>query len=724
MSEGSKNTRFPLCVKLSDLVDHSQRASLKLQRTNLSEQTKHCPSAGPSVSPQAHQVSPDAITLLEKCRRRGECLLAGQSQADLHPAVSHRDRTEAHSLMPLIPLHMRREAWSDAKEVALQVLKLLPFSESTLFQLSVCYERLEDFGNAYTSYARGVCLIPEEERGFYWSKLFRLKEQLDDQKVRLTSTDPFDILPLELLVEIMEFGLASDSKFVWQSSWVNQKWRKSLTENCRSLWKKVELSRGVTIKQPAEKWQYEIAQTYIKRSNGNLDTMKIQGFDKPGINRLWKFSQDHAWTAKTLHLGLTGLKALEVVQTKFKENVLNVQNLVIHCGPVRANEPPNLLVCLDSVIPQKLKTLEVVGVNFRMRLVESLMSANDPRIHQNCDSIIQYPSLKRLKVHGCAFDNSYAPSVLGLLTAYQVDQLHSALRGAPALESLEVTYLALGEHMAPFGVGKRIVLMHLRKLVLPSPSIWCIDVFAPNLESLSYIVVGAEWTAWCLPLVRKHHLTLIPGVDEAPTTFETLSRLKHVEFFCYEYDLVSRLEEWLSRLKGVTKLKIVAAKVGKPWPNQENQGESLDTRARMHVLQLLIDHPEWCPNLEDLELHACFASGSKLVEFVRTRRCLPGCATIRRLVLEGNMCLTERATMVLSRGVQEFSISLDRESSYLATLGSFRKQCEKTQYMRDDFGFDPSSEMKPDQSMGTEVDTCMAHRLNLDWKDLLLERAV
>ncbi|KAJ9093207.1 hypothetical protein QFC21_006524 [Naganishia friedmannii] len=493
----------------------------------------------------------------------------------------------------------------------------------------------------------------------------------------------------------MRFGQASDSKFVLRATWVNSKWRETLTQSCPSLWNKVcfdGVAKGNT------KLFDEYARACIKRSRGNLDIAVLRNFSIGSLNRLWMTLQTLPWTAKTLGVEFTGSQVLESFSTLFRPNMANLRHLLIRCDSIRARTPPKLLTCTDLVSPDKLETLGLDGVYFRTLNVERTITASELKSFR--DDIIQYPRLKSLTVHRCAFDGSYAPSLLGDSREYQVDQLHRALRGALGIEFLEVTEPVVGVRMAQPGVGKRITLLQVRELVVPPPSIWSIDILAPHLESLSFASARKSRIEWCLQVARKKHSALIPTIAEAPITLDTLPRLKQVEFFCYEYDQISRLEEWLSQLPNITKLVIIAGKAGNPWPRQANGG-SFDYRARMQVLQLLIDHPEWCPELEDLELHACFASGRKLVEFVRNRTKATNCASLRRLALKESLALSAEAFLTLCNEVPEFSHSSHEEPGG-SEVARRRRECQQEQYMLDDFEFEPC-EILDDQS------PCMAY---------------
>lgn len=407
-----------------------------------------------------------------------------------------------------------------------------------------------------------------------------------------------------------------------------------------------------------------------------LESMVLLNMKGHVIDRLVNYTSRYFWTATMLQIEVSGTKLLERIDRSIPGCFANVQNLTISCnfrhGCVYADEPPLSLVCLNSVPPRQLQSLEVNNVDFRIRALPTTLHFQQRR------RIIAYASLKSLKVHGCIFDALSEDCRLQVPVQYPVNQLHSILIGAPALEYLEVSSLEVVE-MTRLRMPARITLSNLRKLVVLPPAIWSIDVLTPNLESFT---ISCELKCY-LHLVVTHHLPLIPAIDGSMINRTLLFRLKHVELRCYEYDDRSRLEEWLRHLANVTKLAIIADKVGDPWPCQEGDGP-LENRARMCVLEALNDHPEWCPKLEDLTLHACFASGNDLVKLVRKRTEATNCATLQRVVLKDSIALSLKALVVLYGEVPLF-VHSRYDGNFDLSVSDPARDSAPIQYMLDDF---------------------------------------
>jgi hypothetical protein len=105
--------------------------------------------------------------------------------------------------------------------------------------MATCYKHEKQFIKAHTWYSRGIRFIPSMERlSSQREKLKCLAELAKDQEDKVVRKVPSDILPLELLIKVMQFGMAeshywSDS-FVLRCAWVSQSWRKTLSTNVRN----------------------------------------------------------------------------------------------------------------------------------------------------------------------------------------------------------------------------------------------------------------------------------------------------------------------------------------------------------------------------------------------------------------------------------------------------------------------------------------------------------
>lgn len=131
---------------------------------------------------------------------------------------------------------MKKANWPVALDNARKAAELEPFCPTVLFRLSALYGQEKQFVQAHIYYERALALLPVPEKLSYLAKLERLKEQSEDEKANIFRVDPFDILPLEVIINIMQFGL-EDPNYVFVASGVNRRWRTVLNYSCPELWK-------------------------------------------------------------------------------------------------------------------------------------------------------------------------------------------------------------------------------------------------------------------------------------------------------------------------------------------------------------------------------------------------------------------------------------------------------------------------------------------------------
>lgn len=241
---------------------------------------------------------------------------------------------------------------------------------------------------------------------------------------------------------------------------------------------------------------------------------------------------------------------------------------------------------------------------------------------------------------------------------WQSDPLHRALRKAERLQYLKVVPEAKTSWQAakPW-MGSRITLEHLKTAILGPPADWSIDIYAPNLETL--IIVLPEDDPWA----KRHFVNnddplvvpLIPDLEHSPVTIDTIWRLRKVKFEASFNDLIPRLEEWLSRLTHVRTIEFCG--LDRPYPNRSATAEHPDNRAQIRILQSLVDHPEWCPVLEDLRLSFCYTPGDQLLQLVAEREGATGAAArpLRRLQLPHCSKLSDITRAQLNLKVPSFS---------------------------------------------------------------------
>jgi tetratricopeptide (TPR) repeat protein len=175
----------------------------------------------------------------------------------------------------LTVLLMQAEQWNKAREAAAKAVELDRLSTSSLFRLSSCYEAERNYESAFAAFTRAVGLLPSYEQAPHRIKLAQLKDQAADQKANVFRGDPFDILPLEIIIQIMRIGLDSNKNFVLQKSWVCRNWRSILCTRCPELWSYLSFHQwDIKDGKAAEK-----RQTWMRRSGNRITGLNIRFFD-------------------------------------------------------------------------------------------------------------------------------------------------------------------------------------------------------------------------------------------------------------------------------------------------------------------------------------------------------------------------------------------------------------------------------------------------------------
>lgn len=183
----------------------------------------------------------------------------------------------------LTTLYISIEDWPKARAAALKVVELDPFRSSSIIELATCYEKEKDYIKACEWLDRGVSLTPFTERQqHHLNKLARLREQAADMKANVFRVDPFDILPLEVIINIMPFGLEEGFYFVLKSSFVNKRWRQTLVNNCPELWSIFKLPG----KELNQRTLNEKREAWIKRSGGKFDMIDLDDISLTGVSKI------------------------------------------------------------------------------------------------------------------------------------------------------------------------------------------------------------------------------------------------------------------------------------------------------------------------------------------------------------------------------------------------------------------------------------------------------
>ncbi|KAJ9093210.1 hypothetical protein QFC21_006527 [Naganishia friedmannii] len=567
----------------------------------------------------------------------------------LRQAIRLSDGKEPLPYTWLAFCQIRSDRWSEAY----RTLSDGPPRKDVLFGLSLCYEQESQYGNAYDTLKRAIQLTPPEERVPYDVHRARLAELVKCENENTSRCDPFELLPLEQIVLIMEFGQTMDDHFVLKSGWMNRRWRHTLAEQCPELWRTVTISSLNANKRAS----FMKARTWRIRSGDRVCSLCFENFGETAMNNLPRlYYRKYLEDIKHLTVSVTDESTLRRFTEEFGLHLGKLESLKLEVAPgtvVSAlgeiRTPESSLwgthsedLCFLAIprshrgMRESLKTLEIQNVSFERlppvfgaELYPTGFAMRTRYLDTSVAFTYWYPVLKRLIVR-------------------------QSLRTAPLLEHLEVvpTWNGDGRPASP-GFGKRITMSHLENAILPPPSLWSIDITAPNLTSLifksPFLFCGQSY----IRHDQGRRTPLIPRIEESPIPLEALPNLQNVEFVCFDNDLESRLQDWLLYLTNVKTMTIRYLE-GDSWPSPPATIGRPDTRVSIKVVQIFTDHPEWCPNLQKLELERCFATGDSLVQLVRARKRSSLCVALNQLIIKANLDLGTEARTILRQELPIF----------------------------------------------------------------------
>lgn len=539
-----------------------------------------------------------------------------------------------------------------------------PLCSSSLFRLSTCYEQERDYVNAYDYFRRATALLPLDQRAEHRAKFLRLKEQSDDIKSNIIRQDPLEVLPLEIVIEIMKHGLDTDRHFVLKSSWVSKHWREVLNNHCPELW-------GTMVFKTNEVKDHSYDDkraAWIQRAREHFHTIIFESMMKSYADKVPKACFPLFKHVKKLDVDAGHEDAvLERILYKFRDSCEELEDLRIRGGwfpgaadwtftgrpHVPAPYPDLHCGFVHGSATGNIRTMELDRINYHLEGYVSQWSLEPIVVTRTTD---RYPALRRLCLTDCQLDetkvvDNTTEGAEGTLKP-RVDALHRALRGARKLEYLKVTddkKQARSTRTDPPVPSHLIRLNSLRSAIIPPPSAKCIDIHAPNLTVLRFETThGSRYT----------DRPLVPTIEASPfrsSGTAALGRLKHISFHCSASDDIHRLLEWLPYLKRVTTLVIRGEKMEFPkdytLPPATGPGQGQIKRAQLHFLQTLADNPEWCPRLKDLKLTSCYLAEKTLVTYVQQRKKSKTCASIDQLTLTSCSMLTRPTQVKVERQV-------------------------------------------------------------------------
>lgn len=584
------------------------------------------------------------------------------------PSVQAIELSEGQVTLPLTwmtILQMKKEDHPAALKTAIQVIALDPLDPAALFRLSNCYVFEKQYISAHKYYERAVSLLPVPERAPHSTKLARLQEQAKDEKENIFRADIMTIFPLEVIINIFQHGAIMDPLFVLRPSWVCQTWRNCLIKSCPELWR----SWTVTHTELKGKFWESRRAAWDKRSGNALIEVSLKDFTMEAVAKTKQTLRNDVKTIKKLDIDVRNLPVLHCLRDNFWDikggtiEELRVSGGRLTRSPGRwQGSPAKDLTCGIPVDIGNIRVLELHRVSFLYSPGGRYIYPDPQRRHApTVDEpfIAQYSTLKKLTITDCEIDFVSAKSIPdgseAVAVGYQADLVHTVLRGAPALERLDITIDWMATMPERTRYGRPIVMQVLDSAILPPPGLWPIDIIMPKLKSIAFRMPSDCDVYRHARMVARDMLPLIPELEDTTPSEVLIQTLESAEFACSPYDNAPRLEVWLAQLHNTKRLGLCNDSES-PYPKPARNFDELDDRIAYRSVQTLRNHPEYCPSMTEVQLEGCLVSGKDLVEYIRLRKRTAGCADIRRLVLKGCNTLSDKAKRVLQQEVTDVSI--------------------------------------------------------------------
>lgn len=606
---------------------------------------------------------------------------------------------------------MRTEDWAKAQEPALQAARLDPFNSSSLVRLSLCYENQREYVKAYDSLRKGMALMPSTGRRSLVARLNRLREQADDMAANIIRKDPFMVLPHELVLRIMQFGLDDRRDLVLNCSFVSKTWRETLIHKCPELWGTLTFRW----KQLKDKRFDGKSKEWSERCNQDAHTVEvIEGLSLVGVGKIPKELRWDFMRAKNLRLDMKDNKVVQRFREKFMGIFHRLEHLEINGGDIEQfREDADSHIDLHCRLTDKsgdktIKTINVNNVDFRERPIDWCdRSAMVERRYDHYDSRRRrYPALESLVVSECKFDTLRNPGNIQLRSdmMYVYDDeiglgmfdspeeqeiepyegrcencpLHVMLYSATNLRNLKVLChssmlegLYAGPQRPP-RPDERILLPNVTRLTLPPVSVWTIDIRTPNVQSLDFALANDISRDTCY----NRTIPMIPLPHKSPVDFKNLDKLTHLGLECAGSDTIDRLEAWLSRVPNLTSLSIHGNKI---WassapPKSTASGDYRSDPVSLSLLEALINHSESIRKLDTLDIAQCDLSDDLLVKFIKIRKESPGTTPLIKLTLRGRNELSPATHAWLHEAVR---LPDNAGSGFVHDLGTYPKYTAK-----------------------------------------------
>lgn len=558
--------------------------------------------------------------------------------------------------------HTKTDDFTKALECASTAAAIDRFSPTMLFRLSEAYGREKQYVQAQLHFERALSFLPVSERASYTSKLARIKEQAEDEEAHVYKEDPFDKFPLEVIILVMREGLSGDRDFVLKASHVNRTWRRILTNSCSELWKTLTFSHSGFKKKC---WEDKM-KAWAERA-GTVESISFVDFTITAAERITKKQAVYLADARRLDIRTRDPEALKRLAISLSPFPRAVQDLRVqsYANWRRQGPPMSEIACgllTKDAERRQIKSIQVDNISFHSDDPQG-RHLRDFALFNPQSSVCGYSALKTLKMIHCEFENipgrtlpSAQTQPQGSSSSTQQDPSHKALRRSPNLERLEVQYFPDGYREGrPYQPGQRerTTMFALKVAILPVPDLWSLDILAPSLEHLAFVVPPANLESWQYDrLLRDTPHRMIPTIEESPVAEDGLLKLKSFEVACYTSDGISQLEDWAPRMGNVT--TFVLRNVGRMFPNKAPTEDTPDDRISTLVVRVLSDNLNWFPKMTELVLESCLTPGKDLVELVRRRKNGSGCASLQRIMLKTCSKLSDNAKSILQQEVPFF----------------------------------------------------------------------
>lgn len=410
---------------------------------------------------------------------------------------------------------------------------------------------------------------------------------------------------------------------------------------------------------------------WVKRSKERTHTVElVDDMTSGGIIKIPKDLHTEIAKPHTLRLDMMDNKAVQRFSENFRRAFDKVEHIRIHGGDIDTLvddlETHTLLHCnLPRGRADKgLKTIEVSSVDFRDVFIRSYRRHDGLYFRRDDQASArkrQYPGLESIVVSECKVDTVANPGGLrhyeGQEDLYSDDErgpkieefwplngryktcpLHVMLRASPSLRYLKIIchpiegkYVGVQSQPPP---SARVELPNVVRLIIPPVSVWTVDIRTSNVESLTFALAD--------DFLRQTHfkrtLPMIPDIGESPVDIRNLAKLTHLGFECAESDTTTWLDAWLSRVPNLTSLCINGNKTAAstaPSTRTPAKPTHYSDPVAVSLLEALIDHPEWLPKLNTLEIAQCDVSDIDIVKSIKMRKNLPATTSLVKLHIRG-----------------------------------------------------------------------------------------